>query len=66
MAVFALALHIRLAKPGVYVLNDGAPEPVAANLPVAINLARKVVLASVAIAQAAIIFIAYALQEGVH
>ncbi len=61
MAAFALALHVRLAKPGAYVLNDSAPPATPAHVHAAINLAGKVVIVFVLIAQAAIIFIACAL-----
>ncbi|CAN5702342.1 adenosylcobinamide-phosphate synthase CbiB [soil metagenome] len=39
MGAMALALGVRLAKPGVYVLNDGARAPVAADTARAIRLA---------------------------
>ena len=59
MAAMALALGVSLNKPGVYVLNAAGQAPQAQDTTRAIGYASKVVLALVAIAQAAIIFIAF-------
>jgi adenosylcobinamide-phosphate synthase len=55
----ALALGVRLQKPGVYVLNASGrpPEPVDAAL--AQKKASKVILATCLSAQSAILFIAF-------
>ncbi|MDR3370301.1 adenosylcobinamide-phosphate synthase CbiB [Rhodoferax sp.] len=45
MAAMALALHIRLGKPGVYVLNPTGREPVAADVDLSVSYASKVLLA---------------------
>jgi adenosylcobinamide-phosphate synthase len=57
MAAMALALGVRLGKPGGYVLNGDAPTPQAQHTVRAIRHASNVVLAPVAIASIAIIFI---------
>ena len=54
MAAFALALNIRLGKPGVYVLNDAARAPVAQDVVNAIRLATAVVVSFVFLAEATI------------
>ncbi len=59
MAAFALALNLRLEKAGVYVLNAIGEYPKASHLPQAILLARKVLLAGVLLALAAIYSIAF-------
>jgi adenosylcobinamide-phosphate synthase len=58
MAAMALALGVRLGKPGGYVLNGDAPAPQAQDTARAIGLAEKSLLALVCVAQAAIIFVA--------
>ncbi|MES2362474.1 MAG: adenosylcobinamide-phosphate synthase CbiB [Pseudomonadota bacterium] len=63
MAAMALALNVRLCKPGVYALNaDGRP-PEAADTFLAQKYASKALLASVPCAQLAIIFIAIAVSR---
>ncbi len=57
MAAMALALGVRLGKPGGYVLNEGAPAPQGQDTARAIHLASNVLLAPVGIASIAIIFI---------
>ena len=59
MAAMALALGVRLQKPGAYVLNASGkpPEPIDAAL--ALKKASKVVLAACLLAQGAIIFVAF-------
>jgi adenosylcobinamide-phosphate synthase len=57
MAAMALALGVRLGKPGGYVLNGEAPAPQAQDTARAIRLASNVLLAPVGIASIAIIFI---------
>jgi len=44
MAALALRLSVRLAKPGVYTLNPGAPAPEAVHTERAIALAGRAVL----------------------
>ncbi len=58
MAAMALALGVRLNKPGVYVLHAGGREVVASDMPLAIKFSCITVIASVLIAQAAILSIA--------
>ena len=58
MAAMALALDIRLQKPGVYVLNATGQPPKAKHTVFAQKKAAKVVVAAVLCAQAATIFIA--------
>ncbi len=48
MAAMALLLRARLRKPGVYALNAGAPSPDPAQLRLALTLAGRAVVASVA------------------
>ena len=54
MAAFALALNIRLGKPGVYVLNGAASAPVADDVANAVRLATTVVFSFVVVAEATI------------
>ena len=58
MAAMALALGVRLGKPGGYVLNGDARPPQAQDTPRAIRHASKTLVALVSIAQAAIILVA--------
>ena len=58
MAAMALSLGVRLNKPGVYVLHAGGREVVACDMPLAIKFASQTVIATVFIAQAAILSIA--------
>nr|WP_316640953.1 adenosylcobinamide-phosphate synthase CbiB [uncultured Roseateles sp.] len=44
MAAMALRLEVRLAKPGVYSLNDGGRSPASADLHQALRLARRAML----------------------
>jgi adenosylcobinamide-phosphate synthase len=62
MAAFALALHIRLSKPGVYALNPDAPAPCSADVRQSTNLANKVLLAGLYVALLAIFFVAFAMR----
>ncbi|QTN29065.1 cobalamin biosynthesis protein CobD [Rhodoferax sp. AJA081-3] len=57
MAAMALALGVRLGKPGGYVLNGEAPAPQAQDTSRAIRYASNVLLAPVGIASIAIIFV---------
>jgi adenosylcobinamide-phosphate synthase len=57
MAAFALALGVRLGKPGVYCLNPQAELATRAHLDAALLLTRKVLVAGVLFALSAIIFI---------
>ena len=57
MAAFALALGVRLGKPGAYCLNPQAELATSAHLAAALLLARKVLLAGVLSALSAIILI---------
>ncbi|HEY8907870.1 MAG TPA: adenosylcobinamide-phosphate synthase CbiB [Rhodoferax sp.] len=50
MAAMALALHIHLGKPGVYVLNPAGQAPVAADVDRSISYASKVLVALVSTA----------------
>ncbi len=59
MAAMALALGLRLQKPGVYVLNAAGRPPAPPDVDLALNMASKVVVASFLSAQAAILLIAY-------
>jgi len=59
MAAMALALGIRLGKPGVYVLNAAGAEPVAADLDRALGHASKVLLALIPFALIALYFRAW-------
>ena len=59
MAAMALALNIRLGKPGVYSLNPAGRPPLAADTLVAQKKASKVVLQHVLIGFIAIILIAF-------
>ncbi|WP_409242065.1 adenosylcobinamide-phosphate synthase CbiB [Curvibacter microcysteis] len=52
MAALALRLSVRLAKPGVYTLNPGAPAPEAHHTPRAIALCGRVVLAGALLSMA--------------
>ena len=49
MAAMALALNVRLGKPGVYTLNPAGHAPQAAQLPLAISCASNVLLALISI-----------------
>ena len=60
MAAMALALGVRLRKPGVYVLHGAGRSPQAQDIALAQKYASKVLLALVLCAQAAIILIATA------
>ena len=59
MAAMALALNIRLGKPGVYTLNPAGKPPLAADITQAQKQASKAVLGQVLLALPAIILIAY-------
>jgi adenosylcobinamide-phosphate synthase len=59
MAAMALALGVRLQKPGVYVLNASGRPPKPVDAALAQKKASKVVLAAFLSAQSAIIFIAF-------
>ena len=56
MAAMALALGIRLGKPGVYVLNAAGRQPVAADVQQAVKWCKKVLLILLSIALTAMIF----------
>lgn len=58
MAAMALALHIHLGKPGVYVLNPAGQAPVAADVEWSVFYASKVLLALIVIALTALCLIA--------
>ena len=58
MAAMALALDVRLRKPGIYVLHEAGRSPQAQDIAMAQKYASKVVVALVLCAQAAIILIA--------
>ena len=60
MAAMALALGVRLRKPGVYVLHEAGRSPQAQDIAMAQKYASKVVVALVLCAQEAIILIATA------
>ena len=59
MAAMALALNIRLGKPGVYTLHAAGEPPLAADTAQAQKYASKVVIGQVILALPAIFFIAY-------
>ena len=59
MAAMALALNIRLGKPGVYTLNPAGKPPLAADITQAQKQASKAVLGQVLLALPATILIAY-------
>jgi len=59
MAAMALALGVRLQKPGVYVLNPSGRPTEPKDAVSAEKKASKVVVAACLFAQAAIIFVAY-------
>jgi adenosylcobinamide-phosphate synthase len=59
MAAMALALGIRLQKPGVYTLNPGGRSPESKDTDLAQNKASKVVVSAFLYAQAAILLIAF-------
>ena len=59
MAAMALALGVRLQKPGVYALNPSGRPPAAQDAGLAQKKASKVVVAACLWAQAAILSIAY-------
>ena len=61
MAAMALALGVRLRKPGVYVLHAAGRSPQAQDIAMAQKYASKVLVALVLCAQAAIILIATAM-----
>ncbi|MBI3530908.1 MAG: cobalamin biosynthesis protein CobD [Burkholderiales bacterium] len=63
MAAMALALGVGLHKPGVYVLNEQGHAPLASDTARAAALASKVIFALAIIATAAIVFIAFSVQE---
>lgn len=54
MAAMALALGVRLGKPGVYTLNAAGHQPVASDVGQAIDFCRKVLLVLVCVALAAV------------
>jgi adenosylcobinamide-phosphate synthase len=58
MAAMALALGVRLRKPGAYTLNAAGRAPEATDTHLALDVASKVVLALAALAPAAILLIA--------
>ena len=58
MGAMALALGVRLSKPGVYVLNAPGRAPQAADTQRAVHLASKTLLALVVLAVAALLLIA--------
>ena len=60
MAAMALALNIRLGKPGVYTLNAAGKLPLASDTAQAQKYASKVVIGQVILALPALFFIAYA------
>ena len=60
MATMALALNIRLGKPGVYTLNAAGKLPLASDTAQAQKYASKVVMGQVILALPALFFIAYA------
>ena len=59
MAAMALALGVRLQKPGAYVLNATGRSPEPPDIALAQKIALKVLIASVMCAQVAILLIAY-------
>lgn len=56
MAAMALALDVRLGKPGVYVLNGGAPAPLAAEGALAQRLAARAVAWLLVVASIALLW----------
>ncbi len=58
MAAMALALDVRLGKPGVYTLNPAGREPLAADTPQAVFFARNALLALIPMAWLALYLIA--------
>lgn len=62
MAAMALALGVRLGKPGVYTLNSGGRPPQAADTALATTVASKVILALVPSALVAMVLIAMELN----
>lgn len=54
MAAMALALHIHLGKPGVYVLNPAGQAPLAADLDGSVSYASKVLLTLITVAMIAL------------
>jgi adenosylcobinamide-phosphate synthase len=54
MAAMALALGVRLGKPGVYTLNAAGRQPVASDVGQAIDFCQKVLLVLVCVALAAV------------
>lgn len=54
MAAMALALGVRLGKPGVYTLNAAGRQPVASDVGLAIDFCQKVLLVLVCVALAAV------------
>jgi adenosylcobinamide-phosphate synthase len=54
MAAMALALHIHLGKPGVYVLNPAGQAPVAADVERSVSYASKVLIALIPVAMIAL------------
>ncbi len=60
MAAMALALDVCLRKPGVYALHAAGRAPLAADTPLALRVASKVLLALLPCAAAAIVLIAMA------
>jgi adenosylcobinamide-phosphate synthase len=63
MAAMALALGVYLRKPGVYTLNAAGRAPEAADTPLSLAVASKVVPALAALAQAAMLLIAMGLAS---
>jgi adenosylcobinamide-phosphate synthase len=58
MAAMALALGVRLAKPGVYVLNTAGRDAAVIDIPAAVKLASNTLIYAILIAQSAIFLIA--------
>ncbi len=63
MAAMALALDVRLGKPGVYTLHQAGRAPVAADTRLAAGFASKVLITLVLFALAAIVLIAFTVKS---
>jgi adenosylcobinamide-phosphate synthase len=64
MAAMALALNVRLGKPGVYTLNPAGHAPLAAQLPLAIACASNMLVALISIVLLATLLIVFFKEAG--
>jgi adenosylcobinamide-phosphate synthase len=62
MAAMALALGVRLGKPGAYVLHAPGRAPEAADTQRAVDVASKTVAALYLLAWAAIVFVVFLIE----